>query len=284
MKKALLTTVLVTTVISAYANEKFTGLYTDSGVDSISQLMLLDDQHYCFAVSAGNLDLLTGGTWQKLSQRKDSILIRIKEDSLDLYEIYMTANPQIDEDTLAETQKEFGKQRVLFLTPPALEDALGDYNALLGFSESSAMPRTFKNFYQEGNGSPMYLHIPIPNSAKYIFIGSKHNNKIYRFNIGHSQYAKLNGNPQAGRQPLNMDFTFNIKTNELKDLNNASYGKPTAVPKAQQRKAWEQCAPKKPDLSKTVTGNNRTLLMPDATLLFDQYIKGTITEAWHESK
>lgn len=61
MKKGLLALALFAS-LTAHAAEAFAGNYRGGGVDSVFQLMLLDNHRYCVALIAGNLDLITGGT------------------------------------------------------------------------------------------------------------------------------------------------------------------------------------------------------------------------------
>ncbi len=244
--------------VSAQAAEPFTGLYRSGGVDSASELMLLDSQKFCFAVSAGNLDLLTGGTWRVVNRSGDSIELQLTEQKLPLSDVVMLANPKVSGDTLAEAEAETGSRRILFLTPPALENALGDTNALIAFGRTAQAPETFKQIYDPAAGTPMYARIAIPKHARYIFVGSPVNNKLYRFNIGNSRHAKLNPNPQVGRESLDLQLTFNLSSGELEQ-----YGQPEKVAPAEQQAAWRQCEPKA-EAATSVAGNARTLLNAEA--------------------
>lgn len=41
------------------------GIWNGGTVDSVAHLYVLDDNHYCFTLMAGNLDLLSAGRWEK---------------------------------------------------------------------------------------------------------------------------------------------------------------------------------------------------------------------------
>lgn len=260
---------------SAQAAEPFTGLYRSGGVDSASELMLLDSQKFCFAVSAGNLDMLTGGTWRQTGRSGDSIELQLTEQKLPLSDVVMLANPKVSDDTLAEAEAQTGSRRILFLTPPALENALGDTNALIAFGRTAQAPETFKQIYDPTAGTPMYARIAIPEHARYIFVGSPETGKLYRFNIGNSRHAKLNPNPQAGRPGMDVRLTFNLSTGELEQ-----YGQPEKITPAKQQAAWRQCEPKA-EAATSVAGNARTLLNAEAVQALQPYLRPKQKlEAW----
>ncbi len=266
LKKALFG-LLFFAAASAQAAEPFTGLYRSGGVDSVSKLMLLDNQKFCFALSAGNLDMLTGGTWQVSGRNGDNIELQLTEQKLPLSDVVILANPEVGADTLADAEAQTGRRRILFLTPPALENALGDMNALIAFGRTAEAPETFKQIYDPAAGTSMYARIAIPEHARYIFVGSRVTNKLYRFNIGNSRYAKLNPNPQAGRASLDGQLTFNLSTGELEQ-----YGQPEKVAPANQQAAWQQCEPKAEAVT-SVRGNARTLLNAETVQALQPHLR-----------
>lgn len=260
MKKTTLAFALFIASLPAFAEEPFTGMYQSGGVDSVSQLMLMDNQKFCFALSAGSLDMLTGGSWQKITQDENHITLQLTEQKMPLSDVVVIANPQVDESTLADAQKETGSKRVLFFTAPALENALGTMNPLIGFSHTTQFSGKLKPAYQESNGgTPMYVHLAIPQNARYLFIGSIPNQKLYRFHIGNSQAVKLNPNEQAGRN-INIALTFDLKTNQLEE-----FGQPQKVSLKDQQQTWQICQPQvKSEIHTSVQGKERTLLNAEA--------------------
>jgi hypothetical protein len=46
------------------AEKPYVGGYTQGSVDSRAQLMLLDDNTFCFSFMGGSLDMLAGGRWK----------------------------------------------------------------------------------------------------------------------------------------------------------------------------------------------------------------------------
>jgi hypothetical protein len=57
---------LVPSLSAAQSVADYVGSYRRGSVDSVEQLVLLDDKTYCYAVTAGSLDLLSGGRWTLL--------------------------------------------------------------------------------------------------------------------------------------------------------------------------------------------------------------------------
>lgn len=261
MKKILLSS-LIFISISVQANEPFTGLYQSSSVDSMKQLMLLDNQKFCFALSAGNMDMMTGGTWKKGKQTNDFVEINLNEQKMSLSDIVLVANPKVDDSTLSEVQQKTHSQRVLFLTPPALFEALGEFTPpLVAFSKTEKMTTKLKWAYASDDATPMYAHIGIPNDARYIFIASPPKNKLYRFHIGNSRNVKLNPNPQAGRPSLDLTLIFDIKNNQLDD-----FGEPEKVTLAAQKAAWQQCEPKDEGFTTRVKDDKKRTLLNAQTI------------------
>lgn len=275
MKKILLSTLLFATT-TAQAAEPFVGQYQVGGADWGSELWLLDKQKFCYAVSAGSMDLRTGGSWKKTAHNGNIITIELTEQKLPISDVVIIANPKVDDSTLADAQKQTGSQRILFLTPPALENALGSMNPLIGFSETEKPSGKFKWAYSTTGGTPMNARIGIPEKARYVFVGSTQNNKLYRFNIGNSRNAKLNPNPQAGRPPMDVTLTFNTQTHSLEE-----YGTRKPISPEAQQTAWQQCEPKANDVTTRVKGSERTLLNAEAiTPLPSTYQADKVLESW----
>lgn len=277
MHKTLLTTVLLATA-TAQAAEPFVGKYEHGGADWGMQLWLLDHHKFCYAMSAGSMDIITGGSWQKTAQNGDIITIELTEQKLPISDVVIVANPKVGQSTLTDAQKQTGSQRILFLTPPALENALGSMNPLIGFSETEKLSDKLKLAYSTKGGTPMYAHIGIPEKARYVFVGSTQNNKLYRFNIGNSQYAKLNPNPQAGRPSIDTSLTYHVKTQILNDISLRQ-----ALTQQAQQAAWKACEPKTNGVATSVKGNQRTLLNAETiTPLKPYYQANEALETWSQ--
>lgn len=190
------------------------------------------------------------------------------------------ANPRVSESTLTDAQKETGRHRVLFLTPPALDDALQNMNPLIAFGASADQPGPFKRVFAEKGGTPMYARVGIPDEARYVFVAATETDKLYRFNIGESRHAKLNPNPQAGRRKIDLDLVFNLKTQSLED-----YGRPKKLTQAEQAAAWKTCEPKADGVAVSVKGQERTLLNAEAVeTLRPRLNTDQISGSWNQAK
>lgn len=270
--KKILFLLLFGAALSARADEPFVGMYRQDKADITVRLLLLDKQRFCFAISAGGIDMHTGGSWQKMDGQNGSIRLRLTEKHLGLPALVMVANSEIDAKTLAETQQTFGKEkRVVFLAPLVLQDAI-DINPALAFGTKADWPAAgaFKPLFAEGQGIERNVKVPMPDNTRYVFVRSEDGSQIFRFAVGQSQYVRLNPNEneQARRETLDFELTFDRKTRRLTHLKNGTLhhlGRPEKLSPQAQENAWAQCEPKIPrEMVRTVQGTERTLLLPDA--------------------
>ena len=268
--KKILFLLLLGAALSARADEPFVGMYRQDKADITVRLLLLDKQRFCFAISAGGIDMHTGGSWQKMDGQNGSIRLRLTEKHLGLPELFMVANPEMDAETLAETQQMFGKEkRVVFLAPLVLQDAI-DINPALAFSTKADWPGegAFKPLFAEGQGIERNVKVPMPDNTRYVFVRSEDGSQIFRFAVGQSQYVRLKPNEKAGRETLDFELAFDRKTRRLTHLKNGTLhhflGRHEKLSPQAQENAWAQCEPKIPrEMVRTVRGTERTLLLPD---------------------
>lgn len=269
--KKILFLLLLGAALSARADEPFVGMYRQDKADITARLLLLDKQRFCFALSAGGIDMHTGGSWQKMDGQNGSIRLRLTEKRLGLPALVMVANLEMDAKTLAETQQAFGKEkRVVFLAPLVLLDAIG-INPALAFGTKADWPAAgaFKPLFAEGQGIERNVKVPMPDNTRYVFVRSEDGTQIFRFSVGQSQYVRLNPNEneQARRETLDFELAFDRKTRRLTHLKNGTLhhlGRPEKLSPQAQENAWAQCEPKIPrEMVRTVRGTERTLLLPD---------------------
>ena len=273
--KKILFLLLLGAALSARADEPFVGMYRQDKADITVRLLLLDKQRFCFAISAGGIDMHTGGSWQKMAGQNGSIRLRLTEKHLGLPAVVMVANPEMDAKTLAktlaETQQMFGNEkRVVFLAPLVLLDAIG-INPALAFGTKADWPAAgaFKPLFAEGQGIERNVKVPMPDNTRYVFVRSEDDTQIFRFSVGQSRYVRLNPNEneQARRETLDFEFAFDRKTRRLTHLKNGTLhhlGQPEKLSPQAQENAWAQCEPKIPrEMVRTVRGTERTLLLPD---------------------
>ena len=268
--KRILVLLLLGAALSARADEPFVGMYRQDKADITVRLLLLDKQRFCFALSAGGIDMHTGGSWQKMDGQNGSIRLRLTEKRLGLPALVMVVNPEMDAETLAETQQMFGSEkRVVFLAPLVLLDAIG-INPALAFGTKADWPTAgaFKPLFVEGQGIERNVKVPMPDNTRYVFVRSEDGTQIFRFSVGQSRYVRLNPNEQAGRETLDFELAFDRKTRRLTHLKNGTLhhflGRHEKLSPQAQENAWAQCEPKIPrEMVRTVRGTERTLLLPD---------------------
>lgn len=269
--KKILFLLLLGAALSARADEPFVGMYRHDDTEGAARLLLLDKQRFCFALSAGGIDMHTGGSWQKMDGQNGSIRLRLTEKHLGLPALVMVANPEMDAETLAETQQAFGKEkRVVFLAPLVLLDAIG-INPALAFGTKADWPAAgaFKPLFAEGQGIDRNVKVPMPDNTRYVFVRSEDDTQIFRFSVGQSRYVRLNPNEneQARRETLDFELAFDRKTRHLTHLKNGTLhhlGQPEKLSPQAQENAWAQCEPKIPrEMVRTVQGTERTLLLSD---------------------
>ena len=268
--KKILFLLLLGAALSARADEPFVGMYRQDKADITVRLLLLDKQRFCFALSAGSIDMRTGGSWQKMAGQNGSIRLRLTEKRLGLPALVMVANPEMDAETLAETQQAFDKEkRVVSLAPLVLLDAIG-INPALAFGTKADWPGegAFKPLFAEGRGIERNVKVPMPDNTRYVFVRSEDGSRIFRFSVGQSRYVRLNPNEQAGRETLDFELAFDRKTRRLTHLKNGTLhhflGRHEKLSPQAQENAWVQCEPKIPrEMVRTVQGTEQTLLLPD---------------------
>ena len=149
---------LLATHMANAAPPGYAGSYSSGGVDSVQQLMLLEDHTFCYAVMAGSLDLLAGGRWQEAKNPADGI---------DLQEV--KAKRPVFPAILNETTSEKGKVTFDFDG----HSFSGASLAAFAVSGSDTPPATMRPLFQEDkNGwSPSYA-LPGVEAAKarYFFL------------------------------------------------------------------------------------------------------------------
>ena len=262
MKKPLLALALCASLTTVQAAEPFVGHYHSGGVDWVQNLMLMNNHRYCFALIAGSLDLLTGGTWQA-HKKGNTTIIQLKEMRLNLPPLLLVANFKTNDETW---EAEIGKQRALLFSPPELDRSLDISQIYYAFSDGDNTFPKKADYAQTQDNERMFAHITIPDKAQYVFIRTSLNDSqpIYRFHIGNSRRALLTLNEQANRKPVNATLVYNHETKTLVDKDNEQrWGQPEKVSPAAQAKIWQQCQPKAPKTVRRVNGSERSIVMPD---------------------
>lgn len=136
----------------------YPGTYSSGGVDSVQQLVLLEDHTFCYAVMAGSLDLMAGGHWQDAVNPADGI---------ELQEV--KAKRTVFPALLSEASADKGKVSFDFHGHSFSAAEL----AAFSFSDSDTNPVTMRPLFPEDkNGwSPSYaLPSMDAEKARYVFL------------------------------------------------------------------------------------------------------------------
>lgn len=143
----------------AMQESDFVGMYTQGGMESQSQMFLLDDNTFCYTLIAGSLDMIKAGRW-RLTQGEATInLQEVQPDT----QIYPAIGKNMDR-----------------LGPPMVSINIDGYtlsnarSPVFAVSSTDTQPATFRPLFSAGkNGwSGTYLFPLIaPEKAQYFFIG-----------------------------------------------------------------------------------------------------------------
>ena len=148
----------------AQSGAEFVGHYGGGGVDSVSELLVLPNQTFCFALMAGNLDLMVGGRWQVVAGEsgnkgnKGASAIRLTEVRPSRAPFLMQAQQREDADKVP------AGQRVVMFGGRGFSRADGVF---IGFSLDDLRPvfapqhRRFQSRYS----------IVIPKGATRLYVG-----------------------------------------------------------------------------------------------------------------
>lgn len=138
------------------AQPEYAGSYSRGGVDSVEQLVLLQDRTFCYALMAGALDLLAGGRWQPAAGT---------DGGIELHEI------KADRTVFPATVEDNGSAKTVFDFHG--HSFSGAELAAFGVSASDSNPATLRPlFTADKNGwSPSYALPPMdPAQAHYFFV------------------------------------------------------------------------------------------------------------------
>ena len=256
MKKSLLALALCASLTTtAQATEPFVGHYHSGGVDWAQNLMLMDNNRFCFALIAGSLDLITGGTWQ--AHKKGNIsTIELTETRLKLPDLLLAA-------TSSGRQAKIGKKRAMMFSAYELDSVLSAHQIRYAFSHSDTPPQA-KNYAPLPDTDKMASYVVVPDNAQYVFIRTDSDSPVYRFHMGKNRNVALMPNSQARHDPFNLTLVYNHQTHFLGNTRSPTeWGQPEKVSSETQEQAWQQCQPKAIETVRQVTSSEPTLVEPD---------------------
>jgi hypothetical protein len=156
-------TVFAASLCAAQTSADYVGYYRRGSVDSAEQLALMDDNTYCYAVTAGSLDLLSGGRWTVLPSKEAG-----KDAGVALQEV--KPNKPIF-PAVAKNMPEQGGKVVFDFHGHSLSRAR---TAVFAVSADGNFPKEMRPlFHPDHNGWSSSYKLPAMDAAKvrYFYIG-----------------------------------------------------------------------------------------------------------------
>lgn len=197
------------------AEKPYVGSYTQGSVDSRAQLMLLDDNTFCFSFMGGSLDMLAGGRW------------KAEGNGVRLQEVRQNGSvfPAFGR-TVAEQ-----KASVAFdFHGSSLSDATSPVFATSG---DDALPTTMRPLFNvDHNGwSSSYKLPPMPAAqVRYFYIGDAELDangqpkqlRVVQYRRGDVNMLRVGYNQAFGSPPLNLSAT--LKDEEVLHVDGRRFG------------------------------------------------------------
>lgn len=215
------------------AEEKaYVGGYTQGSVDSLTRLALLDDNTFCFSVTAGSLDLLAAGHWKA----------NTKDTGISLHEV------RVDKPlfpALIKMEKKQGDLVVFNFDGYSLSNA---ESAVFAVSATDVQPASFRPLFSPENTSwdTRYKLPPIKaEKARYFFIGYGESEYHQLLRVKVVQYKLRDGNTvlvgfdQVQATPL-MNMSAKL-VNDVLYVDGEKYGKKTSLSPEVMQQARENC-------------------------------------------
>ncbi len=188
------------------AEQPYVGGYTQGSVDTRSQLMLLDDNTFCFSFMGGSLDMLAGGRW------------KAEGNGVRLQEVRQNGSvfPVFGKALLEQKGTvEFDFHGHSLSRAASVAFATGT---------DEALPTSLRRLFKDGhNGwSSSYKLPPMPVAqVRYFYIadaevdanGQPRQLRVVQYRPGDASTLRVGYNPAFGNPPLNLFAT--LKDDEL---------------------------------------------------------------------
>lgn len=210
------------------AERAYLGGYTQSSVDAQSQLMLLDDNTFCFRFMGGSLDMMVAGRWKALPG---------KDAGVQIQEVRLPQKTNFP----AFSKPTEGKDVVFDFHGYTL----GEANApVFGVSTTAEPPRTLRPLFGDDNHSwaESYKLPPMERAAaRYFYIGHVEMDargkplqlRVTQYQLptaqGGAGLVRIGFNTQQARPPLNL--VAQIKDGQLR-VDGQRFGSRDELPKA----------------------------------------------------
>ena len=203
------------------AGEKpYVGGYTQSSVDSRAQLMLLDDNTFCFAFMGGSLDTLVGGRWKAEGDR-----VRLQEVRQNGAVFPAIGQPVADKKESVEF--DFHGHSLSRAT-----------SAVFATGSDEALPTSLRRLFSEGhNGWSSSYKLPPMAAAqvRYFYIGDVEVDangqprqlRVLQYRRGDANALRVGYNQAFGSPPLDLSATLK---DDVLHVDGRRFGSRTELP------------------------------------------------------
>ena len=214
------------------AEQPYVGGYTQGSVDSRAQLMLLDDNTFCFSFMGGSLDMLAGGRW------------KAEGNGVRLQEVRQNGSvfPVFGKQVLEQ------KQTVEFDFHGHSLSRAASVAFATGTDES--LPTSLRRLFKDGhNGwSSSYKLPPLPAAqVRYFYIadaevdanGQPRQLRVVQYRRGDANTLRVGYNPAFGNPPLNLLAT--LKDDEVLHVDGRRFGTRKELPEKALERIRSAC-------------------------------------------
>lgn len=211
----------------------YVGGYRQGSVDSLTRLVLLDDNTFCFSVTAGSLDLLAAGHWKSNPKDMGISLHEVRKDKPLFPALIKQVNGRGD-------SVEFNFNGYSLSNAPS---------PVFGFASTDAPPLSLRPLFSPENTSwaTRYKLPPIKaNKVHYFFIGYVEADKYGRpSRVKLVQYKLSDGNTVlVGFDDIQATPLINMSAKLIDDVlfvDGEKFGKKDSLPAAVMQDVRENC-------------------------------------------
>jgi hypothetical protein len=181
--------------------KQYVGGYTQQTNETVSRIILFDDNKFCFTFMGGSSDVLSVGDWKKEGK---GISIKEKREVAEPFGMLAERNPELKNEV-----------RIRF-DGYSMSEAT---SAVFAVTESDLPPKTFKRLFDE-NQSSWRMEYILPNMpqkvARYLYVGFVEEDeyrqprklRVFQFKVGEENDLRIGFNMAAIRTPIDIKATL----------------------------------------------------------------------------
>jgi hypothetical protein len=216
------------------AEQPYVGEYSQNSVDSRAQLVLLDDNSFCFGFRGGSMNMLAGGRWQAEGNG-----VRLQEVRLNgaVFPVFPVPGRPVPGQ----------KEGVEFdFHGHSLSRAV---SVAFATGSDEALPTSLRRLFKDGhNGwSSSYKLPPLPAAqVRYFYIGDAEVDangeprrlRVVQYRRGDANTLRVGYDPAFGSPPLNMSATLK---DDVLFMDGSRFGERKEVPEKALEKIRSAC-------------------------------------------